>query len=62
MKEKLRCEICGGEFDSGAPRPFSHCQRCAEKLREQKLGPVQLLGRPDVAELVRSIVRREFRL
>jgi len=61
MKEKLKCEICGVEFESSVPRPFSHCERCAIQLRKQGLGPVQLLGRPEVASVVRSIIGREFR-
>ena len=63
MKEKLKCEIkgCPNEFYSSASRPFNHCEDCAGKLRKQKLGPVQLLRRPEVAQIVRSIIQREFR-
>lgn len=56
----LNCEIYGRAFDSAATRPFSHCEECAGKLRNQNLGPTQLLYRPEVADVVRAIVRREF--
>ena len=60
MMEQLKCETCGKNFSSSGFRPFKHCQECAEKLRRQRLGPVQLLERPEVAAMIRSIVRREF--
>ena len=58
--DQLKCEICGDTFNSRGFRPFKHCQQCAEELRRQRLGPVQLLERPEVARMIRSIIRREF--
>ena len=58
--EQLKCEICGDTFNSSGFRPLKHCPQCAEKLRRQRLGPVQLLERPEVAGMIRSIIRREF--
>lgn len=58
--EQLKCEICGDTFNSRGFRPFKHCQQCDEELRRQRLGPVQLLERPEVARMIRSIIRREF--
>lgn len=58
--EQLKCEICGTTFNSSGFRPLKHCPKCAAKLRGQRLGPVQLLERPEVAGMIRSIIRREF--
>jgi hypothetical protein len=38
----LTCEICGKEFEAYARRKSGHCRECAEDLRRNKLGPVQI--------------------
>jgi len=57
---KLKCEVCGKEFGAAKERPINICRECIEKLREKDLGPVQLLGRKEVKELILSSIRREF--
>ena len=57
---KLRCEVCGKEFEATKERPINICCECIEKLREKGLGPVQLLGRKEAKQLILSIMRREF--
>ncbi len=38
----LTCEICGKNFEAHTHRTVVHCQECAEKLRREGLGPVQI--------------------
>ena len=62
--ERDKCELCYEPFDPGEKAgipPFLFCTECREKLRAQGLGPVQLLARPEVSDLIRSIIKREFR-
>ncbi len=56
---KLKCEVCGKEFEGTKERPINICLECIEELRKRGLGPVQLLGRKEVKDLVLSIIRRE---
>jgi hypothetical protein len=49
-----------GKFEGTKERPINICRECIEKLREKGLGPVQLLGREEVRDLILSIIRREF--
>jgi DNA-directed RNA polymerase subunit RPC12/RpoP len=56
---KLKCELCGKEFEAGRERPINICPECIEKLRKKGLGPEQLLGRKEVKDLVLRIMRRE---
>jgi hypothetical protein len=42
---KLTCEICGSSFDAKHRRRHPHCQECAESLRSQGLGPIQISQR-----------------
>lgn len=42
---KLTCEICGSSFDAKHRRRQPHCQECAERLRSQGLGPIQIKRR-----------------
>ncbi len=57
---KLKCEVCGKEFEAMKERPVNICPECIEKLREKGLGPVQLLGRKQVKDLILSIIHKEF--
>lgn len=57
---KLKCEVCGKEFEATKERPINICLQYIEKLREKGLGPVQLLGRKEVKQLTLSIMRKEF--
>ena len=57
---KLKCEVCGKEFEATKERPINICRECIERLREKGLGPVQLLGRKEIKELVLSIIGREL--
>ena len=41
----LECEICNQEFQAIHRRKYPHCQKCAEKLRKQGQGPIQLSRR-----------------
>lgn len=37
------CDICGNKFESGRPRYIArNCKRCAEKLRREGKGPIQI--------------------
>ena len=56
---RLKCEVCGKEFEATRERPISICFECIEELRRKGLGPVQLLGRKEVKELVLKIIHRE---
>jgi hypothetical protein len=42
----LICETCGKKFEAHARRRVVHCQECAEELRRQGLGPIQIRRRP----------------
>ena len=55
---KLKCEVCGKEFEATKERPINICLQCIEKLREKGLGPVQLLGRKEVKQLILSIMHK----
>ncbi len=55
---KLKCEVCGKEFEATKERPINICFECIEKLRKKGLGPVQLLGRKEVKGLILSIIRK----
>ncbi len=57
---KLKCEVCGKEFEATKERPINICLQCIEKLRKKGLGPVQLLGRKEVKGLILSTIRKEF--
>ena len=57
---KLKCEFCDREFEASKERAINICPECIEKLREKRLGPVQLLGRKEVKQLILSIMRKEF--
>jgi len=57
---KLKCEVCGKEFEATKERPINIYLQCIEKLREKGLGPVQLLGRKEVKQLILPIIRRGF--
>lgn len=58
------CEICGKEIKPpervGIP-PFLFCTECREKLRDQGLGPIQLFRRRKVSDLIRSIIKHEYK-
>lgn len=56
---RLKCEVCGKQFEATKERPISICLECIEELRGKGLGPVQLLGRKEVKELVLLIIRKE---
>ncbi len=57
---KLKCEVCGKEFEATKEQPINICLQYIEKLREKGLGPVQLLGRKEVKQLILSIMRKGF--
>ena len=57
---KLICEVCSRDFEATKERPINICLECIERLRKKGLGPVQLLGRKEVKQLVLSIIRKEF--
>ena len=60
----MKCEVglpgCMREVETTKERPIYICSECIEKLRKKGLGPVQLLGRQEVKELILRIIRREF--
>ena len=56
---ELQCEVCGKEFEAAKERPINICVGCIEELCKKGLGPVQLLGRKEVKDLVLQIIRRE---
>lgn len=47
----LACEICGEKFEARARRKVVHCRKCAEKLRREGRGPVQIGRKPDANEV-----------
>jgi len=55
---KLICEVCGREFEATTERPINICLECIEELRKKGLGPVQLLGRKEVKDLVLKIIHK----
>ena len=57
---KLKCEVCGKEFEATKERPINICRECIGRLRKRGLGPVQLLGRKEVKDLILSIIRKEL--
>jgi len=57
---RLRCEVCGKEFEATKKRPIDICLECIERLRKKGLGPVQLLERKEIKDLILLIMRREF--
>jgi len=57
---RLRCEVSGKEFEAAREHPINICPEVIEELRKKGLGPVQLLGRKEVKQLVLSIIRKEF--
>jgi len=56
---KMRCEVSGIEFEATKERPIYICSEVIEELRGKGLGPVQLLGRKEVKDLVLKIIHRE---
>ena len=56
---KVRSEVSGKEFEATKERPIYICPEVIEELRRKGLGPVQLLGRKEVKELVLKIIHRE---
>ena len=56
---KVRCEVSGKEFEATKERPIYICPEVIEELRRKGLGPVQLLGRKEVKELVLTIIHGE---
>jgi len=56
---KLRREASGKEFEATKERPIYICPEVIEELRRKGLGPVQLLGRKEVKELVLKIIHGE---
>jgi len=42
----LTCKSCGKKFEAHARRRVVHCQKCAEELRRERLGPVQIERKP----------------
>ena len=56
----LNCEFCGRHFEAAKERPINICPECIERLRVKGLGPVQLLGRREVKQLILSIMHRGF--
>ena len=58
-KMELRCEVCGRVFEAAKRRPIDICAECIDELEPKGLGPVQLLGRREVKDLVLRIIRRE---
>ena len=55
----MRCEVSGKKFEATKERPIYICPEVIEELRRKGLGPVQLLGRKEVKELVLKIIHRE---
>ncbi|MGD0781010.1 MAG: hypothetical protein ABR954_09600 [Dehalococcoidales bacterium] len=53
----LKCEINGVMFKGTKNRPIIICHDCAGKLRKRGLGPVQLLGRPEIKNTVIKIMK-----
>jgi len=45
---KLTCEICGRGFDAKHRRQHPHCLKCAERLRGEGLGPIQISRRRQI--------------
>ena len=56
---KVRCEVSGKEFEVTKERPVYICHEVIEELRKKGLGPVQLLGRKEVKDLILRIIRKE---
>ncbi len=56
---KLRCEVSGKEFEAAKEHPINICPEVIEELRKKGLGPVQLLKRKEVKDLVLRIIRTE---
>lgn len=53
----LTCKVCGKEFEARRRRRSPHCGQCAERLRKEGRGPIQVRRRhPEPKEGVPEIV------
>jgi len=56
---KLRCEVSGIEFEAAREHPINIRPEVIEEPRKKGLGPVQLLKRKKVKDLVLRIIHTE---